>query len=72
MFLHNKRTGPFSYFNIGIFDSSERAKQVVKEVTAKPGFCDHAKKVRIHKCVKLFAPRLLNRTFWEDGFEICK
>ena len=67
-FYITKKPLQFHGFDIGIFDSPEEAKQAVENVKEKPGFCEHQDKIKTKKRIKLFTPKLLNHTFWEEGF----
>lgn len=67
-FYITKEPDHFHCFDIGIFDSAEKAQLAVEKVKDKPGFCDHKDKIRIRKRIRFFVPKLLNRIFWEDGF----
>ena len=67
-FYITKEPVQFHGFDIGIFDSVEKAEQAVERVKDKPGFCDHKDKIKIKKRIKLFTPKLLNKVFWVDGF----
>lgn len=59
---HNHR------FDIGIFDSRDKAEQAVCTVSGKPGFCEHKDKIKIKRVLRFVCPQLINKLFWEDGF----
>ena len=67
-FYITKEPDHFHGFDIGIFDSIEKAQQIVEKIKDKPGFCEHKEKIKIRKSIKFFTPKLLNKIFWEDGF----
>lgn len=67
-FYITKKPDHIHAFNIGIFESRERAQQAVEKIQDKPGFCEHKEKIKIKKRVRLTEPRLLNRIFWDEGF----
>ena len=67
-FYITKEPDHFHGFDIGIFDSIEKAQQIVEKVKDKPGFCEHKEKIKICKRIKFFTPKLLNKIFWEEGF----
>lgn len=68
-FYVTKEPEHFHAFDIGIFDTIEKARQAVEQIEDKPGFCEHKDKIKIKKIVKLFPPKLLNNVYWADGFE---
>lgn len=55
--------------NIGIYSSLENATKVVKELENKEGFIDTKDGFSIKKVFKLFKPKLLDKTFWLNGFD---
>jgi hypothetical protein len=59
----------FEKKHIGVFSSEEKAKNAIQSVINKPGFCDHPTGFRIRKRWYVIRPRLLNITYWVDGFE---
>lgn len=54
---------------IGVYSSPARAKDAQRRVMEKSGFREHRDGFRIRKVVRLFRPKELDRTFWEDGFD---
>jgi hypothetical protein len=59
----------FHYFDIGIYDSKEKAQAALELLKTKPGFCLRPNAFRIRKVIRFGTPRLLNNTYWIDGFE---
>lgn len=55
--------------NIGIYSSIENAEKAVASLKNKSGFKDTMDGFRITKVFTLFRPRLLDNTYWIDGFE---
>ena len=56
------------YFNIGIYDSKESAKNAIKMLKVKDGFCLRPDKFYILRTFRFKKPKHLNRTFWIDGY----
>ena len=54
---------------IGIFSSEEKAKNAIQSIIIKPGFCDYPTGFKIRKRWYLTSPRLLDITYWVDGFD---
>ena len=54
--------------DIGIYSSLENAENVVASLKTKIGFKDTVDGFRIRKVFTLFKPRLLDNTYWIDGF----
>ena len=67
-FYVTKSPEHFHYFDIGVFDSFEKAQQAVNTIESKPGFCEHKEKIKVRKKIRITTPKLLNKIFWEDGF----
>ena len=67
-FYITKEPEHFHYFNIGIFDSKQKAEEAIDQIKDKPGFIEHNGKIKIRKIIKLFRPKVLNEVFWADGF----
>ena len=59
----------FRYFDIGIYESKEKALGALELLKSKPGFCLRPNAFKIHKVIRFKRPRLLNNTYWIDGFE---
>lgn len=55
--------------HIGFFSNEENAKNALNNVKNKPGFCDHPTGFKIRKLWYLKTPRLLDMTYWVDGFD---
>jgi len=55
--------------DIGIYSSLENAEKAVASLKTKSGFKDTADGFRITKVFVLFKPRLLDNTYWVDGFD---
>ena len=64
-----KQPDHFHSFDIGIYDSKEKAEAALTEVRDKPGFCLRPKAFRILPVIRFRKPKLVNRTYWIDGFE---
>ena len=56
------------YKNIGIYGSYELAENTVEELKTKQGFCNTQNGFKIQKTFRLFKPKLINKTFWDNGF----
>ena len=56
-------------FDIGIYDSKEKAMDAVNQLKEKPGFCLRPDKFYIYRVLRFRVPRLLNRTYWDEGFD---
>lgn len=63
-----KQADHIHYFNIGIYDSKTLAKDAIEILKTKDGFCLRPDKFRIIKVLRLRKPKLLNQTYWIDGF----
>ena len=57
------------YKDIGIYSSMEKAEKAIELLKAKSGFKDSADGFRIKKVLKPIKPRLLDKTYWIDGFD---
>ena len=55
--------------DIGIYSTLEKAEKAVALLKAKSGFKDTADGFKIVKIFTLFKPRLLDNTYWIDGFD---
>ena len=55
--------------DIGIYSSLENAEKAVASLKTKNGFKDTVEGFRIKKVFTLFTPRLLDNTYWGDGFD---
>ncbi len=67
-FFITKQADHLHGFDIGIFDSEEKAKAALASVKDKPGFCLRPNAFRIRKVFRFRKPKLLNQTYWVDGF----
>ena len=68
-FFVTRQPEHFHHFDIGIYDSKENAQAALAQLKTKPGFCLHPYAFRIRRVIRFKRPRLLNRTYWADGFE---
>ena len=59
----------FECKDIGIYSSLENAEKAVALLKTKSGFKDTADGFRITKVLTLFKPRLIDNTYWVDGFD---
>lgn len=55
--------------DIGIYSSLENAEKAVASLKDKNGFKDTVDGFKIKKVFTLFKPRLLDNTYWVDGFD---
>ena len=67
-FFITKQADPFHGFDIGIYDSREKAEAALAQLKDKPGFCLRPNAFRIRKVFRFRRPKLLNNTYWIDGF----
>ena len=56
------------FFNIGIYDSRKCAEDAIELLKSREGFRLRPKKFYIVPVLRLKKPRLLNRTYWTEGF----
>ena len=68
-FFITKESEHLHSFNIGVFDSKEKAENAVEKIKNKPGFCEHQNKIKIRKTIRFKKPKLINNIYWSDGFE---
>lgn len=54
--------------SIGVYSSYELAKNVVEKLKTKQGFCDTSNCFKIKKTFRFCKPKLIDKTFWVDGF----
>ena len=59
----------FEYKDIGIYSSLANAEKAMTLLRDKSGFKETANGFKIKKQIRLFKPKLLDRTFWIDGFD---
>ena len=64
-----KRIDHFECKDIGIYRSLTNAKQAIELLKDKNGFKDTLAGFKIKKVFRFFKPKLLDRTFWMDGFD---
>ena len=64
-----KLKGHIERKKIGIYSSVEKAENAIVSLKSKNGFKDTVDGFRITKVFALFKPRLLDNTYWVDGFE---
>ncbi len=55
-------------FDIGIYDSREKACAARELLKDKEGFCLRPHCFYIFKVFRFHAPKFLNHTYWTDGF----
>lgn len=66
--LFTKQPDHIPSFDIGIYDSTEKALSAVDELKVKEGFCLRPDKFYIYRVLRFREPKLLNQTYWVDGF----
>lgn len=59
----------FERKDIGIYSSEANAQNTVEELKQKTGFCDTQDGFKIKRVFKIFKPKLIDKTFWVDGFD---
>ena len=64
-----KHIGHIERKDIGIYSSLENAEKAIASLKTKSGFIDTVYGFRIVKVFTLFKPRLLDNTYWVDGFD---
>ena len=64
-----KRIDHIERKDIGIYSSLENAEKAVATLKTKNGFKDTVDGFGITKVFVLFKPRLLDNTYWIDGFD---
>ena len=57
------------YKKIGIYSSMNNAEKAVEFLSSKSGFKENVDGFRIRKVFRLFEPKLIDKTFWVDGFD---
>ena len=68
-FFITRQPDHFHLFDIGTYDSKEKACEALSRLKTKPGFCLRPNAFRIRRVIRFKQPRFLNNTYWEDGFE---
>ena len=64
-----KLDGHIEKKDIGIYSCEENARDAIERLKSKNGFCHTQDGFRVKKVFRLFKPKLLDRTYWVDGFE---
>ena len=59
----------FEYKAIGIYSSLDNANAAIELLRTKNGFKETVEGVKVKKVFKFFQPRLLDKTFWVEGFD---
>ena len=54
--------------SIGIYSSYELAENAIELLKNKEGFCDIQDGFKIKKIFKICRPKLIDKTFWIEGF----
>lgn len=54
---------------IGIYNSIEKANEAVNGLKDKNGFSETKEGFYVKKVLRFITPKLLNKTFWVDGFD---
>ncbi len=55
-------------FEIGVYDSKEKAMDAIDVLKSKEGFRLRPDKFYVYRVLRFRTPKLLNRTYWVDGF----
>ena len=55
--------------DIGLYSSIDNAKKAIELLKTKNGFKDTPDSFIIKKVFRFFKPRLLDNTYWIDGFD---
>ena len=63
-----KQAEHIHYFNIGIYESRQLAERAVEMLRTKEGFRLRPQKFYIIKVLRFKKTRLINQTYWIDGF----
>lgn len=63
-----KQPAHVHFFNIGIYDGKKKAFSAIDKLKTKEGFCLRPDKFHTYKVFRFRTPKLLNRTYWIDGF----
>ena len=54
--------------NIGVYSSYDLAKNAIEKLKNKPGFRDTQNGFKVQKTFRFLKPKLINKTFWDEGF----
>ena len=71
-FYFRKIKDRFNFKDIGIYDSLEKANNAIETLKTQEGFIDYPDNFYVIKTIRFHSPKLLNRTFWEEGFTVVK
>ncbi len=63
-----KQTDHFERKDIGIYSSFSNAEKAIELLSDQNGFKETVSGFKIKKKIRLFKPKLLDKTFWVDGF----
>ena len=63
-----KQQNHFECKGIGIYSSICKAENAIELLKNKDGFKNTAYGFKIKKVFRLFRPKLIDKTFWIDGF----
>jgi len=58
----------FESMDIGVYSSISNAENAIEHLKDKDGFRDTVDGFRIKKVFRLCKPKLIDKTFWIDGF----
>lgn len=53
---------------IGIYSTKQNAERAAEKLRDAEGFCDYPDSFVIKRVFRIIKPKLLDKTFWEDGF----
>ncbi len=59
----------FENKDIGIYSSLDNANEAIEFLRTKNGFKETVDGFKVKKVFKFFQPRLLDKTFWVEGFD---
>ena len=55
--------------SIGMYSTRENACAAIENLKTQPGFCDTQNGFCIRKVFRITKPKLLDKTFWAEGFD---
>ena len=64
----HKLDNHFEKKHIGIYSTILLAQEAIKSLEDKSGFSSTIDGFRIKRVFRMFKPRLLDKTYWVDGF----
>lgn len=64
-----KLEGHIEVKQIGIYSSLVLAEKEKLRLMEQRGFCDYPNNFKIKKVYRLFRPKLLDKTYWDGGFD---